>query len=104
MDVTKSFRKLAKSIHDNVEEENRTPVYQTLLEEFEECEFQIYKLLGIDPYLDEVLQEMYPEEILELEEEEDENADPDRLTEVGVLDSVDEVEDGYERGEEDETW
>lgn len=104
MDVTKSFRKLATAIRDNVEEENRGAVYQVMLEEFDECEFQIEALLGIDDLLDEVLASMFPDELLELEDEEDENSDPDGLTEIGLLDSADETEDEYERTEDDEEW
>jgi hypothetical protein len=107
MDITKSFRKLAISIRDNVEEENRSAVYLTMMEEFDECSFELSRLLDLDPYLDEVLKDMYPDEVLELEaEDEEDEGNPDGLHEVGVLDDSDESEDRYERSTEDdnEEW
>lgn len=88
MDITSSLRKIAVTIRDIIQEEDRPILYETVFSEFEECEFIIEEVMGLDPLLDEVLNDMYPELFVD-DDEDSEEDDGDGLNEVDVFNSFD---------------
>ena len=88
MNITKTLRNLVISVFANVEEDNRLPLYEAILDSFDSedlSDLDADSILEICPVFDEFIQTTYPDLFFDGSLDEDEEDDD----ELGYIDSID---------------